>query len=138
MINNETHTRFWVTLPKPYFDLLARDAKDLNLSATAYAGQILTQHIQERHNDVVVANDEHSLRSPESLNEIIVASLEKKEYGVAFTVKDLFDEATWGLMSRSEKAISAKILASIERNTDTLEIVDRQNKTALYARRELK
>lgn len=136
MINNETHARFWVTLQRPYFELLSQDAQDHNLSTTAYAGQILSQYIENNHPGMVIKNE--TSNTPESLNETIIASLEEKDYGVQFTVKDLFDESKWESMNRSEKAISAKILAAIERNSDIIQIVDTQNKTSIYEKKEVK
>lgn len=129
MINNETHARFWVTLERPYFDLLSQEAQDHNLSTTAYARQILTQYIEDNHPSMI---DNEPSVTPEMLNEMITTSLEKMDCGVPFTVKDLFAATKWDSMSRSEKAIAAKILAAIERNSDILKIVDTQNKTNIY------
>ena len=136
MINNETHTRFWVTLQRQYYDLLFNDAQEHNLSTSAYARQILSEYIEKNHPDIAISNAVSN--SLESLNKTIIDSLEKKDYGDPFTVKDLFAEQEWETMTRSEKGIAAKILAAISRNSDTnsvpyrLKIVDKRNKTSIY------
>ena len=133
MINNETHTRFWVSLPRAYFNELSSDAKELNLSVTAYAGQVLSQYIEKKHAGINQNYDDSSnVRSPEELNKDILVAIDNIQNGVHFTVKDLFIEEKWDAMSRSEKAISAKILAAYQRNSDSLVVVEKKNKAAVY------
>lgn len=127
MINSETHARFWVTLQRPYFDFLSQEAKKRNLSVTAYAGQILSRHIEEM-NPEIVKNE----FTPEFLNKTITTALIKIDYGKPFTVKDLFLNNQWESMTRSEKAIAAKILAAIERDREDVIIVAKVNRTSIY------
>lgn len=130
MINNDTHRRFWVVLQKEHFELLSQDAQAQNLSPTALAGQVLAQYIEGKHPELV-----NTTNTPEALNEIIVASLAEKSCGVSFTIKDLFPNERWQAMTRSEKAIAAKILAAIQRKSEDLLIVSTQNKTSIYEKK---
>lgn len=127
MVNKETHTRFWVTLEKPVFAHLSMEAEAHNLSVAAYAGQILTEHLKGDGNV-------DSELSPIRLSQIIVAALEGIEAGKPFTVKGCFEESTWKAMSRSEKGVAAKILAAIERSSDTLSKTI-LNKTSIYIKK---
>lgn len=131
MINKETHTRFWVTLKNDDFEKLSMAAKELNLSVSAYAGQIVSNYLhvddkQEKCESVRVA------LTPEALNEKVMEALKNKAIGDEFTIREIFLEEEWAEMSRSEKAIAAKILASIERSSHDLKICDTRNKTSIY------
>lgn len=133
MINKETHTRFWVTLKNEDFAKLSLSAKARNLSISAFAGQLVTDYLHAEDNRANCG--ESSTRaafSPSVLNEMVTEALKEKTSGDRFTIKDLFHEEEWIEMSRSEKAIAAKILASIQRSSPNLEIYETRNKTAIY------
>ena len=53
MINKDTHTRFWVTLMNEDFEQLSEAAKELNLSVSAYAGQIVLHNDREIHRQLI-------------------------------------------------------------------------------------
>ena len=127
MVNKDTHTRFWVTLPNEVFEKLSLESNELNLSVTAYAGQIIAEKMNSGKNS--------DSKSPEELNNIVTTAVSKKAVGDEFTIKDLFEEDEWLGISRSEKAIAAKILAAIERNSEELEICDVKNKTSVYKKK---
>ncbi|MCI7107127.1 MAG: hypothetical protein MR945_04520 [Agathobacter sp.] len=126
MINKDTHTRFWVTLTNEDYEKLSGKAKEMNLSVTAFAGQIIAEALNKGQTKAT------STKSPAELNNIVTAALFRKSVGEEFTIRGLFNEDDWMTMSRSEKAVAAKILAAIERNSDDLEICDVVNKTSVY------
>lgn len=130
MFNKETHTRFWVTLTNEEFTKLSEDAKELNLSVSAFARQIVTDYLHKEDTRENSA-DRGAAMSPAVLNEKIMRGLSDKEVGEEFSIKELF-LGEWSEMNRSEKAIAAKILASIERSSHNLEICDVRNKTSIY------
>lgn len=132
MVNTDTHKRFWVTLTNSDFKALEEDAKKKNLSVSANASQIIGEYLYKDKTDGLLMMP----KSPSELNSIIVESLKKQKRDVMFTVRDMFDDTTWKSLSRSEKAVAAKILASIERNMRELEIGGIQNKTNLYVLKE--
>lgn len=134
MINKETHKRFWVTLSNAEYEVLALKARDLNLSVTACARQIISDFILE--GEILVKDVADVKRTPAVLSELIVVALEERETDSTFTVKDLFSEDVWQNMNRSEKAIAAKILASIERNSNEIVLDGIYNKTSIYRKVE--
>lgn len=134
MINKETHKRFWVTLSNAEYEVLALKARDLNLSVTACARQIISDFILE--GEISVKDVADVKRTPAVLSELIVVALEERETDSTFTVKDLFSEDVWQNMNRSEKAIAAKILASIERNSNEIVLDGIYNKTSIYRKVE--
>lgn len=134
MINKETHKRFWVTLSNAEYEVLALKARDLNLSVTAYARQIISDFISE--GEISVKDVADVTRTPAILSELIMVALEERETDSTFTVKDLFSEDVWQNMNRSEKAIAAKILASIERTSNEIVLDGIYNKTSIYRKVE--
>lgn len=129
MVNKDTHTRFWVTLPNEKYEQLLNGAKELNLSVAAYAGQIIVEKLNNGH------VKDTSVKSPGDLNNIVTNAIFKKLIGEEFTIRELFDKDDWLTMSRSEKAVAAKILAAIERGSDELEICNIRNKTSVYRKK---
>lgn len=137
MINKDTHTRFWVTLMNEDFELLSEAAKELNLSVSAYAGQIVAEHLHKGKSDKLIDSSSTNIaKSPAVLNKVVTTALAQKDNGDKFTIRGLFSDDDWVTMSRSEKAIAAKILASIERNSEELEIIGQRNKTSVYRKLE--
>lgn len=132
MINKKTHTRFWVTLKNEDFAKLSLSAKARNLSISAFAGQLVTDYLHAEDNRANCGESTRAAFSPSVLNEMVTEALNVKKSGDRFTIKDLFQEEEWIEMSRSEKAIAAKILASIQRSSPNLEIYETRNKTAIY------
>lgn len=136
MINQETHKRFWVTLTHAQYEKMALQAKDLKLSVTAYARQIILDSILREESSVT--DVEVVTRTPAVLSESIMVALDEREVDSTFTVKELFSEDVWKMMTRSEKAIAAKILASIERTSNEIVLDDTYNKTSIYRKVEQK
>ena len=134
MINHQTHVRFWVTLTREKFELLAEDSQKLSLSTNAFSGQIITEYLDKKHK--VSSEPEKRVTSPQMISETIDDAINKLEYGSAFTVKDMFEDSEWKLMSRSEKGVAAKILSAKVKADKQLVIDGTKNKTSVYKKVE--
>lgn len=131
MINDKTHVRFWVTLPRDKFDLLAKDAQELNLSCNAFSGQIITEHLNRKH-EVASEHKEEKRITPQMISETINEALSNLDYGTSFTVKDMFKDSEWKLMTRSEKGVAARILSAKVKAEKQLVIDGSINKASIY------
>jgi len=130
MINDKT-VRFWVTLPRDKFELLAKDAQELNLSTNAYSGQIITEHLNRKH-EVASKHKEEKRITPQTISETINKAISNLEYGISFTVKDMFEDSEWKQMTRSEKGVAARILSAKVKAENELVLDGSINKATIY------
>ncbi|SDJ31900.1 hypothetical protein SAMN04487760_10549 [Lachnospiraceae bacterium G41] len=125
MLNKELSTRFCITLPREAAEELYRQADSLNLSVSAYAGQLLLKHLN-------FSSDNQFL--PEQISNMISEAVKEKAAGETFTVADLLP-AQWKQLSRGQKGIAAKSLAALERESEDIVKFKIVSNTTVYLKK---